>query len=233
MSKKKKHPKKDIRQRVDEYYGVSFKIDMDWEQLRLNISDSEELDEDFLEETEAEEVMPESAPANQELSVPWIPDKATYNEIQKLIAFVDFVSALEETSEEDRKNADEVKRIIENIDKPDERKDFCVTLDIVDWDVQLQEDRKGVYRRQWWLFFDPERMSIEVETIQTENPVEHWGPDFYYYGMICFTENEGGQNVYLDKSLGLFVDDALNFRSYMTETMREVETQIEVRSPQR
>ena len=48
----------------------------------------------------------------------WIPDKETYNQLQKLKTFVDFVAGLEHSTAEDKTNA-EIKLQIENIDKPE------------------------------------------------------------------------------------------------------------------
>ena len=118
----------------------------------------------------------------------WIPDTETYNQLQKLKQFVDFVAGLEYSTPEDKTKAEEIKLLIENIDKPETfLKEWLIALDIFDYDIQAGRGT-GIYWKKWCVSFESGRLEIEAaDEILDEQHFTETGPT--YNGGIFF-END-------------------------------------------
>lgn len=66
----------------------------------------------------------------------WIPDNETYNKLQQLKSFVDFVAGIEYATVEDKQKVTRINSLIEHINEPDTFKSWNVCLDIFDRDLQ-------------------------------------------------------------------------------------------------
>jgi hypothetical protein len=164
----------------------------------------------------------------------WIPDRETYNQLQKLKQFVEFVAQQEETSTEYKNNAEKVKYLIENIDKPETFRDNWNTcIDIYDHIIQCgcyghnYEDNKGLYWKRWWIWFELGELQINiVEEYADENGYqdEKW----IFDSRIIFNKDFDGERIWGDTNYAEFVQDAMNFRNYITKDLNYVEIEIEI-----
>ena len=66
----------------------------------------------------------------------WVVDNSTYQKLQPLKRFVDFVAGLPYSTELHKRNAEEIKGLIETINQPETIKEWCVCLNIYDPMVQ-------------------------------------------------------------------------------------------------
>jgi hypothetical protein len=157
----------------------------------------------------------------------WVPDSETYNQILKLKKYVDFVAGLEHSTAEDKTKAEEIKLLIENIDKPEcFLKSWWVGLDIFDYNIQGGRG-SGIYWRKWWVSFELDSLVIEAESYHSDDP--GYCVDYYHYnGGIFFEKDIKGERIYLDNDLDDFINDAMNYKSYMTEALNEIEVDIDV-----
>lgn len=157
----------------------------------------------------------------------WIPDTATYNELQKLKEFVHFVARLPQADQKSKTNAEKIIHFIENIHKPESDFSWYASFYIEDGDDVIDDDHPGVYLRVWSVYFERDEITVEVETMHTDT-TEHYGDDFYYHGMIILSKDYTGERLYLEDDLQLFVDDAKNYRKYMNEVLNEIDVEIEI-----
>ncbi|MEZ5198467.1 MAG: hypothetical protein R2764_19400 [Bacteroidales bacterium] len=76
----------------------------------------------------------------------WIPDTDTYIAIQQLIPFVEFVDTLQRATENHLQKAEEITRLIKNIDNLQTPKEWCVCLNIFDEDIRNgYPEKQGIY----------------------------------------------------------------------------------------
>lgn len=157
----------------------------------------------------------------------WKADEATLIQIQELKKFVDFVANLEFATSEDKTNAEEIKYLIENIHDPKTHKAWSVCLDIFDPEIQLY-NKEGIYWRKWDVFFEAECLDVEAESNHTSDALGHYGNDFCFYYNVCFSNDCNGKRIYKSDDISEFVKDAMNYKNYITESLNEVEVEIEV-----
>ncbi len=157
----------------------------------------------------------------------WIPDPKTYSQLQKLKQFVDFVAGLEFSTTKDKTNAEEIKLLIETIDKPETfLKEWFIALNIFDYDIQAGSGT-GIYWRRWWVSLELDTLEIEAESYHSDDP--GYCNDYYHYdGGIFFKKNFKGKRIYLATDIDDFIRDAMNYKSYMTEALNEIEVDIDV-----
>lgn len=159
----------------------------------------------------------------------WIPDNETYSHLQQLKSFVDFVAGLEYATVEDKQKVAKINSLIEHINEPDTFKSWNVCLDIFDRDLQTGTNKKGgIYWRKWTLYFEGNILEIEAKTEHTDEPINHYGKDFYFFGAVYFQKEISGKRIYLSGDLSDFIRDARNYRSYMTETLNDIEIDIDL-----
>lgn len=165
---------------------------------------------------------------NQKKLETWKPDETTFNKIQELKKFVDFVANLEYATKEDKTKAKEIKYLIENINNLETHKDWNVCLDIYDRKIQYGIEKEGFYWRKWSVYFEMESLAIEAETKHTADDLGHYGTDFCFYGSINFRKDINGQRIYMEDDISEFIKDAMNFKKYITESLNEIEVDIDV-----
>ena len=158
----------------------------------------------------------------------WKPDETTFNKIQELKKFVDFVANLEIATEDDKIKAKEIKYLIENINNSETHKNWNVCLDIFDREIQNGSKKEGFYWRKWSVYFEIESLEIEAESNHTADDLGHYGDDFCFYGAIYFRKDLNGQRIYLDVDISEFIKDSMNFKKYITESLNEIEIDIDV-----
>ena len=159
----------------------------------------------------------------------WQPDNETYNELQQLRIFLSFVANLKEATAKDKEAAVKIDAFIVNIDKIEVKREWNICLDIFDYDIQMGLTKEeGIYHRRWWVFFDRNSLEIETRTDHSEeNPLYHYGDDFFFEGRIYFKEEITGDRKYLYCSMQDFVEDAKRYKHYLNEKMKNIEVEIE------
>lgn len=159
----------------------------------------------------------------------WKIDTDTYNQIQKLTKFVDFIKSLEHTTVNDKINCDIIKDLIVSINNPETFKVWNICLDILDYDVQKNfDDAKGYYWRTWAIFFESGRLSIEASSHHTQDYYGHTSEYFSYFGDVNFNGRKDIRHIFLDTDIDLFISDAKNYKNYITEGLKEIEIDISV-----
>ncbi len=164
----------------------------------------------------------------------WIPDIETFNQLQKLKKFVDFVAEQEETSKEHKANTEKVKCFIENLCKPQTfTDDWNTCIDIYDPMIQSghygrnYEENKGLYWKRWVIWF-------ELGVLQINIVEEYADKDGYqdekwiFDNTINFNKEFDGERIWGDTNYAEFVEDAMNFRNYITNDLEDVETEIDI-----
>jgi len=161
----------------------------------------------------------------------WIIDAETLNELQILKAFVNFVVSLKYATESDRQIGSEINYLIKNLDKPETFKDWNIALDIFDFDIMYSQPKKqGIYWRTWAIYFESDTLEIEAKTNHSDEPLEHYGDDFYYHASIFFKKNIPCDHIYIEKDLKEFVADAMNYTNYITPSLNEIKIDIYTQS---
>lgn len=155
----------------------------------------------------------------------WTPDNSTYNELQKLKEFVNFVAQFPQADQNCKANAEKIIHFIENIHKQKSVSSWSVVFNVWDGDGVINETNPGVYLRAWSIDFERDEITVEIETMHTDT-TRHYGDDFYYHGMIILSKDYTGERLYLGEGLQLFVDDAKNYRKYMNEVLNEIDVDI-------
>lgn len=165
---------------------------------------------------------------NLNQTVNWVPDAATYFEIQKLKSFVDFVSNLPLSPEENTQKAADIKLLIENINKPNTLKQWCVCLNIYDFEIMNSNKKTGFYWRRWTVKYEFNTLEILAESKHTAYDLGHFGDDFYYTACIYFDPNITSKRIYLDKQVDKFIEDAMKYKTYITESLKDIEIDIDI-----
>lgn len=154
-------------------------------------------------------------------------DDKTYVEIQKLLTFVDFISNLKNATEQDKENCIVIKQKIENINNPETFNNWNICLDIFDYAVLAKINAAvGLYWRTWSVHFENSTLEIEAKSKHTDNFLEHYEKHFYYHGYVNFKPTENLLKVALETDIDLFIKDAMNFETYITENFNEIEIDI-------
>ena len=153
--------------------------------------------------------------------------------MQQLKDFVAFVAAFDIATPQQKENAKKINAFIEAIDKPDLKTTWSVCLDIFDVDLQNGINRdnefenEGVYWRSWSVYFEADMLLIVAKSEHTDFYVDGYTGHFIYNGGYYVHKIEDAQNVYLDKPLALFLEDANNYKKYTTDTLNTIEIQID------
>lgn len=157
----------------------------------------------------------------------WEPDEGTYNQIQALKLFVDVVANIEPFNNEQK--AEDIKLLIENINNPKTYKYWHVCLDIFNRDIQNGIDKEGgIYWRKWWVFFENNTLLIEAETKHSNETLAHYGNDFCYYAYLSFKKDNKGEKPCFINNVADFVNDAKNYKAYITEVLNDIEIDLDV-----
>ena len=157
----------------------------------------------------------------------WIPDPETYNHLQKLKKYVDFVAGLEYSTAEDKTKAEEIKLLIENMDKPETFiKRWSVCLNIFNPFV-LNRNESGIFLREWSVYLESGFLEAESAIHSTD---ENGSIDdkFFYSGIIYFEKDIKGERIYMDTNFDEFIADAMNYKSYLTKALNEIEVRIDI-----
>jgi hypothetical protein len=157
----------------------------------------------------------------------WIPDMDTFNQLQKLKKFVDFVAGLAYSTAEQKNKAEEIKLLIENIDKPETfLKEWCVCFEIFDFEVQAGNGT-GIYWRGWRVYLELGRFEIIANYYILDD--DRWTDDYpTFYGIFNFEKETTYERIWGDTNLDEFIADAMNYKSYITESLNEIEVEIDV-----
>ncbi len=163
----------------------------------------------------------------------WEADTETYNELQKLIKFVSFVSELKECSEEDKIKAGKIIDVIKNLHHAELISHLGIDLDLKDHSVTIGSNKKpGVYLRKWRVWFECEFFQIEAASYHSDEPGEYYDDQYSYNSFVSFNKDHDSSNGYERKSINEdineFVNDALHYESYLTKTLNNVEVDIDI-----
>lgn len=158
----------------------------------------------------------------------WQIDPASLNEVRKLKSFVDFIAGLhvysinrQESPEEYLAKAERVKFLIDNLDKPETfPTEWMVCLDISDDSFESKP-----YRKKWWLTFFEGLLEVTAESYRIDE--EGFGDEeSSFYAFVNFKQEVKWKRMDLETDLNEFMRDAANFRSYLSEQLNFIETEI-------
>lgn len=153
----------------------------------------------------------------------WIPNKETYNKIQKLIPFVEFVASDSNSSLQNKEDAENIIQIIKNIDKPNIPKDWSIALNLIDDNI-LDNNLEGYYWKEWSIYFEFNKLSVTAKTHSMDDEMSYRENDFLYYYIVYFDEKFSTDRVLEDRAtMDDFLKDALNYKQYITNSMNTVE----------
>lgn len=132
-------------------------------------------------------------------------------------------------TEQDKQNALKVISYLETIDQPDTyNENWFVNLSLHYDNNRVIPDKEYVVVRNWWLYFENNTLSIEVETCHSSDPTDHYGDDFSYYATIYLQKMDNMEQFYITETIDHFVEDAANYSNHITETLNEVEVEIDL-----
>ncbi len=159
----------------------------------------------------------------------WIIDTDTYQQLQSLKLFIKFVSGLGCATSTDKKTANEIIYLLENINRPNSFKSWNVCLDIFDRHIiDSSEKLTGFYWRSWSVYFENNTLEIEAKSRHTEDDHNHYGDDFYYYTWIDFKKEVDWDRISMSEPIDNFIADAYNYEAYITESLKDVEIEMEI-----
>ena len=152
-----------------------------------------------------------------------------YKALQKLKIFVTFVKELPIADHSDKFKCDKIISILEAIDKPNAFQTECCCLDIYDRkkqnDINMSE---GVYWRTWSIWFETDCINIEAKSNITTDPLGYFEEHFYCDLWISMNPETENDITLIENTIDTFVADALNFQYYITDTLNDVELDIEL-----
>lgn len=155
-------------------------------------------------------------------------DNETYNELQKLIKFVDFVTSLEYCTEIDRINAAIIINRIKELNNPETYCDWDICIDIYDLDIQFKlTDRNGIYWKTWSVSFEDACLEIRAESYHSDT-THNLQIDFNFNSTINFKDISGISNPFSINTIDDFLCDAFKFGNYITEDLNEIEVVINI-----
>ena len=159
----------------------------------------------------------------------WEADDKTYNELQKLIKFVKFVSELKECSEEDKLKVEKIIDVIKNLNHAELISNFNVCLYLRDNTIKESPD---IYLRKWMIWFECGFFQIEAASYYSDDPGEPIDDHYFYTSYLSFKKehdsSNGFERICINKDIDEFVNDALNYESYLTKSLNDVEIDIDI-----
>ncbi len=163
----------------------------------------------------------------------WEADVETYNELQKLIKFVSFVSNLKECSEEDKRKASKIIDVIKYFNHAELISHFDIWFFIKDNSISRDSNKNpDIYLRNWVISLDCGSLEISAGSFDFHRNYSPVDEHFYYSSCINFAKDWEGINdnkrVRISVDINEFVNDALNYKSYLTNTLKDIEVDIDV-----
>ncbi len=163
----------------------------------------------------------------------WEADDKTYKELQKLIKFVSFVSELKECNEEDKIKAGKIIDIIKNLNHAELISHFNVCLELRDYNITLESKvNPGIYLRNWTILFECGFFQIEAASYYSDKPGEPFNDQYSYNSYVSFKKehdnSNGFERIFINEDIDEFVKDALNYESYLTKDLDDVEVYIDI-----
>lgn len=155
----------------------------------------------------------------------WVPDNITYNKIQKLKKFVEFVASTEYTTLKFKKEAKEIIQLIESIDKPYVEKYWDISLDLLDEEI-LNNNLEGFHWKEWSVSFEFNTLTVVAKTHNTDDNLFRES-DFLYYFTVNFEKDFKGVRVSEERAtMNDFLNDVTSFKKYYTDSMNTVNAEI-------
>ncbi|MFZ4413863.1 MAG: hypothetical protein ACOYOV_12335 [Bacteroidales bacterium] len=163
----------------------------------------------------------------------WGADDETYNELQKLKKFVRFVSELKECSEEDKIKAGKIVDVIKNLNHAELISHFNVCLNLTDYTPpKYRKENPSIYLRNWTIWFECGFFEIEAASYYSNEPIEPFNGQYSYNSYVSFRKehdsSNGFERIYINKDIDEFVNDALNYESYLTKDLDDVDVNIDI-----
>lgn len=159
----------------------------------------------------------------------WEADDKTYNELQKLIKFVSFVSELKECNEEDKIKAGKIIDVIKNLNHAELISNFNVCLYLRDY---TKKESPDIYLRKWMIWFECGFFQIEVASYYSDKPGEPINEQYFYTSYVSFKKehdsSNGFERIFINEDIDEFVKDALNYESYLTKDLDDVDVDIDI-----
>lgn len=161
----------------------------------------------------------------------YIPDSKVYHELQVLKDFVQFITALKVADDNEKRDAETIIERIESLDRFEKNKTWNVSLNIFDRELQdmLRIDPDGVYWRSWSVYFERGYIEIVAKSRLNHNPpYDLFDEHYYYYYAHYFNKDSVTGNHIQSAPLADFVNDAKNYRHYITAHLNDIELDVSV-----
>ena len=101
-----------------------------------------------------------------------------------------------------------------------------MTIEDIHLRYNLDNDN-GVYLRGWFASFEDNVLEIKCETLHTSSDF-HYGDDLHCSLYISFGSSFDEQQVYSTGNIKEFVQDAMKYEQYMTDSLKEVEIEMDI-----
>ncbi|MFA6400467.1 MAG: hypothetical protein WCX31_02410 [Salinivirgaceae bacterium] len=136
---------------------------------------------------------------------------------------------MEYTSIHQKEDLKEIIFYIENIQNPVYFIEWCICLNVKDPNFQKGTmPYAGYYLKTWNIYVECGLLEIKARTFHNSNPGYAYGDDFHFYGSVFFNQDMDTYGVHLDEDIDTFIDDAIDFRNYITENLSQIEVSIEI-----
>lgn len=155
-------------------------------------------------------------------------DEKTLKNLKELLKFVDFVLNIEYLEATHRETAEEIKYLINNINNPTTHKQWNVTLQILDYELQHNREKQGVYCRNWFVSFEKNHLEIEAASYHSEDALGYYEDDYCYFASVFFKEGSTETDIYMDCAVNDFIKDAMNYKKYIVGNLKEIDIDIDV-----
>ncbi len=146
--------------------------------------------------------------------------------IKDIFHFLNLLTGIGERTLKELRYAEEIREILENFE--DRRGEWEWHLSLSIFDMSLMDGKgQGVFCRKWIIFFEQGILEYEVGTYHTQDDSGYYGNDFRFWKSIDFNKGSVHQAP-PQHSIGDFVEDAKNYRKYITASLNDVEVDIDL-----
>jgi hypothetical protein len=163
---------------------------------------------------------------NYDNSAFWAENGYVYDELQKLLRFVDSIAVFPEITAEKKSKLEKIRNQIININQPNLATSWDIKIELGESGNEDYSQTDNRYIKSWTIYFEKNSLELETHEYFWNDNIE-CSEDFAYWGAVYFEINKEYQYVFLDQDINLFIDDALNFKNYIKEGFEHFDLRID------
>jgi hypothetical protein len=163
---------------------------------------------------------------NYDNSAFWAENGYVYDELQKLLRFVDSIANLPVLTTEKKSKLEKIRNQIININQPNLATNWDISIELGESGKEDYSQTDNRYIKSWTIYFEKNSLEIETHEYFWNDNIEYSG-DFAYWGAVYFEINNEHQYIFLEQDINLFIDDALNFKNYTKEGFEHFDLRID------